>query len=345
MREPPIIRTPEGKVIRTHYYSVKKGIDYKSFPMKLWDISQKLFWSPLQFEEDIKKDAEDWQNMSDGEREISEYIATLFAAGEESVARYLAELVVALDNLGYTAEVLFLNQFQQEESRHTDAFRRWMDKVGILNDTEKWAELNKYYYELFYVALPTAAYAVKDDPSPENIIRFTATYMFSIEGIAAETGFYFWRTMWEKGRHLRGIYNIVRRIAVDESRHVAFGTYLTTILIAEYGEELYQKFLEYFNYAGGLAATLVGDIVNYELEKWEKQRDKWGTYFKWVYEENGLSSLVEYAAKMVQNRLHYVNKLKNAPKEKLRFLDAKELDVIETFETVEKYLTPDFTPS
>jgi len=344
-KEPPIIITPEGKVVRTHYYSVKKGIEWKSFPMRLWEISQRLFWSPIQFEKEIQKDVEDWKRMTDAEKEISEYIAALFAAGEESVARYSAELTIALDELGYTEEVLFLNQFQQEEARHTDAFRRWMDAVGIPEDVEKWAKMNNGYYELFYVALPSAAHAVKNNPTPENIVRFTATYMFSIEGIAAETGFYFWRTMWEYGKHLRGIYEIVKRIALDESRHVAFGTYLTTMLVSEYGEELYDKFLEYFNYAGGLGIRLVGEIVEYETNKWESQREKWGNYFTWVYKEKGLESLVSYAAKMVQNRLHYVNKLKNANKEKLRFLPTQELDVIESVESVEKYLTPDFTPS
>jgi len=104
------------------------------------------------------------------------------------------------------------------------------------------------------------------------------------------------------------------------------------------GRVLHDRFLEYFNYTRGLGIRL---IVEYEANK----REKWGNYFTWVYKEKGLESLVSYAAKMVQNRLHYVNKLKNAGKEKLRFLPTQELDVIESVESVEKYLTPDFTPS
>ncbi|AHC52660.1 hypothetical protein SUSAZ_10410 [Sulfolobus acidocaldarius SUSAZ] len=341
----PVEITPDGKVVRKSYSSVKKGIDWNSYPMRLWAKSNELFWSPLQFKELIQQDKQDWETMSESEREISEYIATAFSAGEEAVSRYLAELVIALDELGYTEEVLFLNQFQQEETRHTDAFRRWMDSIGMDKDTEKWTtEVNPSYYELFYVALPSAAYGVKANPSPESILRFTATYMFSIEGIAAETGFYFWRTMWERGRHLKGIYEIVKRVAADESRHLAFGTYLTTMLIGE-DQSLYDKFLEYFNYAGGLAVRLIGTIVEQQVNKWEPYKEKWGRYFEWVYKENGLGSLVDYAAKMVQHRLFYVNRLRNANREKLRYMPLNEAaPVIENFDTVEKYLTPQYDP-
>jgi ribonucleoside-diphosphate reductase beta chain len=81
------------------------------------------------------------------------------------------------------------------------------------------------------------------------------------------------------------------------------------------------------------------------MNKWEQYKDKWRRHFEWIYKENKLGSIVDYVTKMLQHRLYYVNRPKDVNREKLSYMSLKEVaPVIESFDVVEKYTTPQCEP-
>lgn len=209
---------------RTGYATLRRGgLNFDSFPMRLFAKGNGRHWNPADI--DMTQDAHDIAEMTEGERWWTTMLAAQFMAGEESVTQDLQPFVAAMAAEGRFADEMYLTQFVFEEAKHTEAFRRWFDAVGISEDLHPYLADNAAYGQIFTEELPASLYALAGDPSPRNQIRASVTYNHIVEGTLALTGYYIWAKICKSRGILPGMQQIIKHIGDDERRHMAWGTF------------------------------------------------------------------------------------------------------------------------
>jgi ribonucleoside-diphosphate reductase beta chain len=209
---------------RTGFATLSKGgLNFDSFPMRLFTKGNAKHWNPADV--DFTQDAADVAAMTDLERWWTCSLAAQFMAGEESVTQDLQPFVAAMAAEGRFADEMYLTQFVFEEAKHTEAFRRWFDAVGLTEDLHEHVEENPAYMEIFTQHLPESLYALGEDPSPRNQIRASVTYNHIVEGTLALTGYFAWQKVCSSRGILPGIQQVIKYIGDDERRHMAWGTF------------------------------------------------------------------------------------------------------------------------
>ncbi|MEA2249823.1 MAG: ribonucleoside-diphosphate reductase beta chain [Solirubrobacteraceae bacterium] len=196
-------------------------------PRQLYELWERQHWISHQI--DFAQDRRDWEAMSDEVREDVSWGLANFFVGEERVATQFGGLVMAYDD---QHEEAFLTTQQVDEARHAQHFNRLYDEVlqydGTFEDRLDRCrdQLNDAYKVLFDELLVDANRALIENPRDvEAKIDFVVTYHMVIEGTLALTGQEF-QTRWMESLaimpgHLEGF----RRVAQDEHRHVAYGTW------------------------------------------------------------------------------------------------------------------------
>ena len=230
----------------TSFATTTRGLNRDLPPMRLYEKAKKLgVWNPSDI--DFSKDKQDWVNFTDEEKDLCLLLLSMFVAGEEAVTLDLLPLIQAIAQEGRLEEEMFLTTFLFEEAKHTDFFRRFMDEVtaefpspeaevlGVRSDLSRYHGDN--YRQLFYEALPSALNALRKDASPANQITASVTYNMVVEGVLAETGYQAFFTMLERNDLLPGLRKGISLLKQDESRHIAYGVYLLSRLIAEHPSE------------------------------------------------------------------------------------------------------------
>lgn len=216
--------------MHTAFATTTRGLRRDSPPMRLFEKAKRLgVWNPSEL--DLTRDAADWLRLGDEERDLLLRLTALFQAGEEAVTLDLLPLVQAVARDGRVEEELFLTTFLFEEAKHTDFFARFLDEVARSDH-----DLSRYhtpsYRALIYEALPTAMGAIAVDPSPGALAEAALTYNMIVEGVLAETGYHAYFTMLEANDLMPGTRAGIRLLKQDESRHIAYGVYLLSRLIA-----------------------------------------------------------------------------------------------------------------
>ena len=217
------------------FATTTRGLNRDLPPMRLYEKAKKLgIWNPSDI--DLTKDKQDWAGFTDEEKDLSLLLLSMFVAGEEAVTLDLLPLIQAIAEEGRIEEEMYLTTFLFEEAKHTDFFRRFMDEVA-----EAGVDLSRYhgdnYRQLFYESLPEALNALRSDPSPASQIRASVTYNMIVEGVLAETGYQAFFTMLERNDLCPGLRKGIALLKQDESRHIAYGVYLLSRLIAEHPQE------------------------------------------------------------------------------------------------------------
>jgi len=218
---------------RTEYLSIsKRGIDFSSVPMRLFQKSKKLgIWDPMAF--DLAQDKQDWALLPQVRRDDLLGTTTLFQAGEEAVTLDLLPLVMSVAKRGRLEEEIYLTSFLWEEAKHTEFFRRWLDEVPEIGAQDLHEYIGPNYRHLFFEELPTAMQRLLSDDSNEALARALTTYNMMIEGVLAETGYHSYSRQLEQGRLFPGLAAALRLISRDETRHIRFGVYMLQLLIQE----------------------------------------------------------------------------------------------------------------
>lgn len=219
----------------TAFATTTRGLDRDLPPMRLYEKAKKLgIWNPSDI--DLSKDRRDWAKFTAEEKDLCLLLLSMFVAGEEAVTLDLLPLIQAIAQEGRIEEEMYLTTFLFEEAKHTDFFRRFMDEVA-----EAGMDLTHYhgdnYRQLFYESLPDALNALRSDPSPASQIRASVTYNMIVEGVLAETGYQAFFTMLERNDLLPGLRRGISLLKQDESRHIAYGVYLLSRLMAEHPDE------------------------------------------------------------------------------------------------------------
>jgi ribonucleoside-diphosphate reductase beta chain len=94
------------------------------------------------------------------------------------------------------------------------------------------------YLRLFGDELPRSLDRLRTDPSPVAQAEASATYNMIVEGVLAETGYHAYHTMLSEHGILPGTMRMIELLKRDESRHIAYGVFLLSRLVAEHGDEV-----------------------------------------------------------------------------------------------------------
>ena len=217
------------------FVTTTRGLDRDLPPLRLYEKAKRLgIWNPSDI--DLSKDKADWANLKDDEKDLILRLLAMFVAGEEAVTLDLLPLIQVIAKEGRVEEEIFLTSFLYEEAKHTDFFRRFLDEVSIaLDDLTHYHTAN--YRFVFYDALPSALSALESDSSPSAQIRASVTYNMVVEGVLAETGYHAFFTMLERNDLMPGLRKGISLLKQDESRHIAYGVYLLSRLVAGHPEE------------------------------------------------------------------------------------------------------------
>ncbi|WP_017585647.1 R2-like ligand-binding oxidase [Nocardiopsis ganjiahuensis] len=209
---------------RSGFHSLRGGgLNWESLPLKLFVKGNAKFWNPADI--DLSQDAEDWQGLNEEARTRILRLCAFFVAGEEAVTEDLQPFLRAMAAEGRLGDEMYLTQFAFEEAKHVQAFRLWLDAIGVREDLHRFVDANPAYRALFYEELPSSLEALLDDPSPRNQVRASVTYNHIVEGSLALTGYYAWNHVCTVRDIFPGMRQIIRRIGDDERRHMAWGTF------------------------------------------------------------------------------------------------------------------------
>ncbi len=218
---------------RTYTTLSSRGLRHDTFPMRLYHKAKRLgIWNPRDI--DLTQDHQDWQNISDEYKERLRNLIFGFQAGEEAVTLDLLPLIMTMAREGRLEEEMFLTTFLWEEAKHTEFFRRILDEVLESQDLHIERSTNNGR-DLFGEDLPRTMNVLLTDPSPENQVRASVLYNMIIEGVLAETGYFSFSRMLNNtsATAMPGLRQGLLLIQRDESRHIAYGVFLISRLVAE----------------------------------------------------------------------------------------------------------------
>ena len=228
--------------MHSSFATTTRGLDRTLPPMRLYEKAKHLgIWNPSDI--DLTRDQADWSALTDSERDLILRLLAMFVAGEEAVTLDLLPLIRVIAREGRLEEEMFLTTFLFEEAKHTDFFRRFLDDVtnpplpmgdglGVRADLSPYHTDN--YRRIFYDALPAALSTLEADPAPSAQVRASVTYNMIVEGVLAETGYHAFFTMLERNDLMPGLRKGISLLKQDESRHIAYGVYLLSRLVAEH---------------------------------------------------------------------------------------------------------------
>lgn len=209
---------------RTHYDSLAAGgLNWDSLPLKLFAGGNAKFWNPADI--DFSRDRDDWESLTDRERDYAVRLCAQFIAGEESVTQDIQPFMAAMRAEGRLGDEMYLTQFAFEEAKHTQVFRMWLDAVGITDDLHGYLDALPSYRRIFNEELPESLATLSVDPSPASQVRAAVTYNHFVEGTLALTGYYAWHKICVQRGVLPGMQALIGHIADDERRHMAWGTF------------------------------------------------------------------------------------------------------------------------
>lgn len=288
----------------------ERGLNHELLPMRLYHKAKRLgIWDPKEL--DFTKDREDWKTFTPAEQDWILKICSLFQAGEEAVTRDLLPLIRVAASEGRLEEEMYLTTFLFEEAKHVESFRRFFDEVAeYRGDLAGYHKEN--YRKIFYEYLPQAMERLIHDPSPEAQAEASVTYNMIVEGVLAETGYYaFYNALAKQGK-MPGLIKLVDYLKRDESRHIGYGTYLLSRLIAEHDtvwKTINKRMGELLPYAIGVINELLGDEKPYPF---------------------GLEpdDFVQYASKQFQIRMDVLERAKGRPVDEIYGISEQEVGVL-----------------
>ena len=238
------------------------GLNRDTLPMRLWEKAKKYgTWNPNEI--DFSQDVKDFDAFSPEEKEFFIQPIAQFQAGEEAVTLDLLPLIMTIAREGRLEEEMFLTSFLWEEAKHVDGFNLFLNQIlkGELYDFDHL--IVNSYKTIFNDILPAAMGSLITDPSPVNQAKASVTYNMIVEGTLAETGYYLLNMICKEQGFMPGMVEFTTKLKQDESRHVAYGIYLISRLVAENGDEVWKAVEDQMNMLLPLAMRVVEE--GYEM--------------------------------------------------------------------------------
>ena len=217
-------------MIHKELLSVEKGLDRDHPALRLYEKAKRLgIWNPTML--DFREDRDDWLGLKPDEQDVLLRLTSMFQAGEEAVTLDLLPLILVIAREGRIEEEMFLTTFLFEEAKHTDFFSRVLQEVA-----GQTGGLGHYhsrdYRTIFYETLPETLSLLLEDASPAAQIKAAVTYNMIVEGVLAETGYHAFFTVLDQMAIMPGVRQGITLLKQDESRHIAYGIFLISRLLA-----------------------------------------------------------------------------------------------------------------
>ena len=247
----------------TSFATTSRGLRRDAPAMRLYEKAKRLgIWNPSDI--DLTADRQHWLALADEERDILLRLTAMFQAGEEAVTLDLLPLIMTIAAEGRVEEEMFLTTFLFEEAKHTDFFSRFLTSVAVgPTGSPAAGDLGRYhsdnYHTIFYDVLPATLGALAADRSPAAQVRAAVTYNMIVEGMLAETGYHAYFAVLERHDLMPGTRRGIGLLKQDESRHIAYGIYLLSRLVAE-DAALWDVLEEQMNALLPAALGVIGDV-------------------------------------------------------------------------------------
>lgn len=284
---PGLKKTENGPPQSPSYSKRGRELERDSFPMKLFEKAKKLgTWNPSEI--DFGEDCKDWKQLEEVEKEVLLHLTSLFVAGEESVTEDILPLIATIAKEQRLEEELYLTTFLWEEAKHTDFFNRFIEQV-VQEEVTYSRFHTTAYKKLFYDELPKAMNQLFHDVSATSQIHAAVTYNMIVEGTLAETGYHAYYEALEQHQLMPGLRKGIAYLKKDESRHIAYGIYLLSRLIAEH-PGLWPTLLKRMDELLELALAVIDEIfepydpmpfglskddfISYALNQFKKRLDR-----------------------------------------------------------------------
>lgn len=212
------------------YFSVSNALKKESLPYRLFEKA-KIYgiWNPADI--DFSQDKEDWKTLNDDQRDEVTTLLAYFAGGEEAVTSDILPLIMTCANKGWIEEEMYLTTFLFEEAKHLDFFRTVLENLGIDRDLS--SLVGEGHHMLFGATEETMG-RLQHDQSPEAIVDACVTYNMYAEGVSAESSYWYFEQALGSINKMPGLLEGIKKLKHDESRHIAFGTFMLQRLICEH---------------------------------------------------------------------------------------------------------------
>ncbi len=185
---------------------------------------------------DLSRDPADWEGLGEGERNLLYFALSSLMVAEERISTQFVGLVMAQDD---EEEGSYLSTQLVDEVRHMQLYARFQNEViadpaAIAAHVARAREvLGDAFERVFDEALVQAHDRLRLDPSDrEAKVDFVTIYHMVIEGTLGLTASHFILDFLGERDLLPGFVHGYSRIAADEQRHIAYGTWFLREAVA-----------------------------------------------------------------------------------------------------------------
>jgi ribonucleoside-diphosphate reductase beta chain len=178
---------------------------------------------------DLSSDPDDWAALGDAERDLLYFALSSLMVAEERISTQFCGLVLAQDD---EEEGSYLSTQLVDEVKHMQFYARFQNEVvadpaAIAAHVARAREvLGPPFRKLFDEALVNAHDRLRRDPQDrEAKVDFVTIYHMVLEGTLGITASHFLLEYLSEHDLLPGFADGYGRIAADERRHIAYGTW------------------------------------------------------------------------------------------------------------------------
>jgi ribonucleoside-diphosphate reductase beta chain len=178
---------------------------------------------------DLSADPADWNGLEEEEQKLLYFALSSLMVAEERISTQFCGLVLAQDD---EEEGSYLSTQLVDENRHMQFYKRFQDEViadpaEIAVHVARSREvLGKPFERIFDEALVKAHDRLRLDPGDrEAKVDFVTVYHMVIEGTLGLVTSHFLLDLLRERELLPGFVDGYGRIAADEQRHIAYGTW------------------------------------------------------------------------------------------------------------------------
>ncbi len=185
---------------------------------------------------DLSRDPSDWAGLGEGERNLLYFALSSLMVAEERISTQFCGLVLAQDD---EEEGSYLSTQLVDEVRHMQFYARFQDEViadpgTIAAHVARSREvLGEPFRQIFDEALVQAHDRLLADPADrEAKVDFVTIYHMVLEGTLGIVTSHFLLDLLRERELLPGFVDGYSRIAADEQRHIAYGSWFLREAVA-----------------------------------------------------------------------------------------------------------------
>jgi ribonucleoside-diphosphate reductase beta chain len=204
-------------------------------PQRLYLDWERAHWAAQDI--DLARDPADWAALDEGERHLLHFALSSLLVAEERISTQFCGLILAQDD---EEEGSYLATQLVDEIRHMQFYARFQNEViadpaAIATHVERARTvLSGPFRRIFDEALVEAHERLRLDPCDrEAKVEFVTIYHMVIEGTLGLVTSHFLLGLLRERALLPGFADGYGRIAADEQRHIAYGTWFLREAVAE----------------------------------------------------------------------------------------------------------------